>query len=100
MRGLVFVAAMGLGVATASAEDPYDVMRDSCASMLKGSQSQCECIVKSAKDKLNPKELAMVVAGVKGDRAGITKAQGQLSQTEMLNAMQFMSQTPGACGIN
>ncbi len=93
----VLIGVLSLLITDAHAENDYDLIRASCSTTLKLSDSGCDCIVAKTQAELNDNERGMLVASIQSDPAKIAAAQSKLSGDEMNNVMTFMTNTPSLC---
>ena len=83
----------------ALAQDAYSILRTACADKLGADTAACECIVDTAKRTLNTKETALVVAAAQEDQAALERARQGMTGPETMNAVNFFTKTPAACGV-
>jgi hypothetical protein len=78
--------------------DYADVLEAECHAQMQLGSDGCACIAQRARDMLNDRQQAMVVAAVTKDDATRDKLQSEMSPEELTTAATFMTETPGICG--
>ena len=102
MKTFVIALASGLllglsGLTSPAGADSADILEAECHKQLKLGDSGCACVSKRAKDKLNDKQQALVVAMVTRDHGKSAVLQGEMTAAETQGATQFMRETPQVC---
>ena len=95
MRSILLSAAcLAVGLSTAMANE--DAILASCKQDLRLSDSGCQCVLEKT-GEFNEKQMAMFVAMITKDQAGMMKLQGELTGNEMQNLATRMAQIPSEC---
>lgn len=97
IRTLAAALIVGQTMATAALADRAATLTAECHKQLNLGQRGCDCIGKRAKEVLNDKQQAMVVAMVTKDQQASAELRATMTQEEMSAAAGFMMNAPRLC---
>lgn len=96
MKKVITALGAVLAFSAAAVADDQETIRQSCKAELKLSDSGCDCVLEKV-GEFNDKQMAMFIAMISRDQAGMMKAQGELTGNEMQHLATRMAQIPSEC---
>ncbi|MEM7121699.1 MAG: hypothetical protein AAF563_10510 [Pseudomonadota bacterium] len=93
VAGAALVMALAVGV-RAEAADP---LVEACLGQLELTETVCDCIAKSADEKLSDSQRLYVIAELNGDTTTSSQLEGEMTDAEVFDVGDWMDNAPSIC---
>lgn len=90
-------AVLILAAVAGARADTADPLVEACLGQLELTQTVCDCIAKSADEKLSVTQRDYVVAQLTGDDAASSQLESEMTDTEVFDVGDWMDNAPAIC---
>ena len=90
-------AVLGLTWFVDAHAEAADPLVEACLGQLELTQTVCDCIAKSADEKLSETQRLYVIAELNGDASTSSQLEGEMTDAEVFDVGDWMDNAPAIC---